>query len=394
MIFAAGALLLAPLPHALAVGLVPDSLLTTLTLAMMRLALGMAPSAEAPGRLSAVSRLHWCALGLCAGLAGLAKYTAIFEAAALAICLGFWRGRALVTDRGFWSALAIAAIAVVPVLAWNARHDWISFAYQLNHGIGGEPRSSRIAVFLLVQIITYGPLLTVGACLARVEGRIPRPELLSFFLIAFMVFAILARGGTSLPHWTAPAWAALSPYSGIGLARAWRSGYRWMVASLMAVQAAICIIAFALLFSGGLPTVEVDDPGGEMNPIADLYGWKAAAVTARDLSVAAGTPYLAVQNWTLAGVLAWYARPMPVIVLDHRFDQFDLWFGSLPVGADAIVVGWSGMQFMAPVGRGQFATCESRGQQDVRRLGRVIGRMDFLHCRQWGGHAAPRRSTP
>ena len=34
-----------------------------------------------------------------------------------------------------------------------------------------------------------------------------------------------------------------------------------------------------------------------------------------------------VANWTYAGRLAWYARPVPVQLNDERQSQFDYWFG-------------------------------------------------------------------
>ncbi len=385
--------LLAPLPQALAVGLVPDSLLVVFTLLSMRLALALADHWAAPGTAQHSPWQLWLSLGLCVGLAGLSKYTAILAAFALALCLFAWRGHKLVSERGLWVALLVAALAVAPVFIWNLQHDWISFTYQLRHGVGAEPRWSRIVTFMLVQLLVFGPLIAIGTTVALRAGGMHRPALLWFFAIPFVVFAWMSRGGGSLPHWTAPAWAALAPLSGLGLSIAWRSGQRLLIAIVAAAQCVVCLCGFVLLFNGGIPLRGLDDPGGRDNPVADLYGWRAAANHARCLSDETHTPYLAVQNWTLASVLAWYARPLPVMVLDDRFDQFDLWFGQLPVGADAVVVGWSGMKFAPPVHPGEFASCERRGSEDVVRAGRIIGRTEFLLCRHWGGHPAPERSA-
>ena len=77
---AVGVFLLAPLFNVLAIGLLPDSLLTLLSLALLRQTLRlMQPLALSRPR-------DWLLLGLLLGLAGLSKYTAILAALAVALC--------------------------------------------------------------------------------------------------------------------------------------------------------------------------------------------------------------------------------------------------------------------------------------------------------------------
>src|SRR5581483_2793101 len=37
---------------------------------------------------------------------------------------------------GPYAAVLVAAIVIAPVLGWNAVNDWISFRFQLSHGLG------------------------------------------------------------------------------------------------------------------------------------------------------------------------------------------------------------------------------------------------------------------
>src|SRR5262249_60616745 len=37
---------------------------------------------------------------------------------------------------GPYVAVALASLVMIPVLRWNAQHDWISFRFQLAHGLG------------------------------------------------------------------------------------------------------------------------------------------------------------------------------------------------------------------------------------------------------------------
>ena len=122
---------LAPLLHVLGIGLLPDTLLMALACAVMWVTLDLREAA-------ALHRWQqWCALGLLLGLAGLSKYTAILWALAVALCLLNWHGVRVLRQPGLWLAVMLAAACIIPVLGWNYQHQWISFAYQLQHGSGG-----------------------------------------------------------------------------------------------------------------------------------------------------------------------------------------------------------------------------------------------------------------
>ena len=42
---------------------------------------------------------------------------------------------------GPYAACGIATLIFAPVLVWNAKHDWISFTYQIEHGLGASSGS-------------------------------------------------------------------------------------------------------------------------------------------------------------------------------------------------------------------------------------------------------------
>jgi hypothetical protein len=120
------------------------------------------------------------------------------------------------------------------------------------------------------------------------------------------------------------------------------------------------------------------------NPIADLYGWKLAGQKAAELTQATKANGIAVQNWTLGSRVAWYANPTPVFILDQRQDQFDIWFGKLPKGANILLVNWSGMPFSAPVGtQDSFDRCEPLDTLEIRRFGQILSKFDFSLCSNW-----------
>jgi hypothetical protein len=145
-----------------------------------------------------------------------------------------------------------------------------------------------------------------------------------------------------------------------------------------------------LLFFVGIPGIAQDHPWGKKNPLADMWGWQHAGAMAQRLSHQHNIPSISVRNWTLASRMAWYAQPLPIFVLDKRFDQFDLWFGEIPTGADSLFVNWSQMRFDLPTQPGGFESCTLLEQLDIKRLGRSISDFSFYHCRNWGSAPTPK----
>jgi hypothetical protein len=297
-----------------------------------------------------------------------------------------------------WLALLLAVVLVLPVFVWNAQHNWISFTYQLHHGAGSQWQWMPMVQFLLVQGLTY-PLLVWGALgLRRVwpsdtaaSPRSLRLWLLSFFALPFGVLMYLSGGGSGLPHWTAPAWVALAPFAGVGLAALWANARRRLIWVLGVAQAAVCLLIYTLMLTAGPPWMSGSEQPETINPFTDFYGWDAAGQQAQRIAREQRLSHLAVQNWTLASRLAWYARPLPVHVLDPAFDQFSLWSGDLPVGADAVLMDWSQMAYKLPVGEGLFQSCTPAASVPVRRTGRVVASFSFYVCRGWGGRPHTRR---
>lgn len=383
-LWAVALVLLAPLMHVLAVGLLPDTLLMLITLALLWVTLKLA---QAP-RISL-----WIALGVLLGLAGLAKYTAILPALAIIFILCLRLGVKILKQPGPWIALLLAGSLVAPVFYWNAQHEWISFVYQINHGTGGSWKLRRFAAFFGIQLVAYGPLLVLGTILAF-RHIIARKaafagSLLLFFLIPFLLTAYLSGGGGSLPHWTGPAWLVVTPFAANALAHYWRAGHQKLITALVRTQAIICLLAFALLFFIGVPGISQDHAWGRKNPFADLWGWDIAGQRARLLAENLNIRSISVKNWTLASRMAWYSRPVAVHVLDKRFDQFDLWFGEIPTGEDSIFVNWSQMRFDLPTEPGGFQSCTLIDRMDILRLGRLVSDFSFYHCRNWGAAVAP-----
>jgi hypothetical protein len=169
----------------------------------------------------------------------------------------------------------------------------------------------------------------------------------------------------------------------------------WMaLRGILALQAIICLALFVLMLTGGFssenekqamtaPGVGVED--APKNPFADLHGWSQAAQRGVYWAKEKNVSNLAVTNWTLASRIAWYARPVPVKVVNSHGDQFDIWFGRLNAHEDVIWIDWSLMSFAPPVGDSQFARCDVLENLPVKVAGRQIAHFNLSHCQDWQG---------
>ena len=369
------AIIAGPMPHILAIGLLPDSILAPLSLGILWMALRWL-------RSESFTLGEWLILGILLGLAGLSKYTAAFTAFALLLVFLSVPKKPWLTQLGFWLAALLALILIGPVLYWNWTNDWISFKYQIAHGGGGTWLWRGVGVFLLLQIVVFGPMMILGGIVFIKDfvhaNKLSLMALLGFFLIPFIIFASLSGGG-GLPHWTTPAWFCMAPFAGIGLAKIWSMHHRQWIRILFCIQIALCLLGFGYVLSGGIQSAAI-----KSNPIADLYGWKAAGAKAAELVRGTNANGIAVQNWTLGSRAAWYAKPVPVFVLDQRKDQFDLWFGKLAKGANLILVNWSGMPFTAPIGPNlAFEACQPIDSLEIRHFGQSLSKFEFSLCTNW-----------
>ncbi len=114
----------------------------------------------------------WLAAGLFAGLALLSKFTAIMLLPAVAafLLVPDWRRRWLFSLYP-WLAALIATVVFLPVLIWNAQHDWASFRFQFVRAVATHELSWRtvgefiglqfgLVGFVLLPVVLSGVTLT------------------------------------------------------------------------------------------------------------------------------------------------------------------------------------------------------------------------------------------
>ncbi len=332
----------------------------------------------------------WLLFGLCIGLAGLSKYTAVTLVFSAVLVVVLQRRLDVLRTPGPWLAVALALLLIAPVLYWNATHDWLSFRYQLGHGF--RPKDwewTRVGISQLAQFFAYAPGIYVFGLIALVAGfREWRARGVQLSLLLVLPVLLLFASGSgreeSLPHWTALAWAGVAPLSARWLLAHWtRRPVRLFSYFSAGYSLALILLVHVLLLFPSLPFP------GKHHPLAPLTGWPQAAQRAAllhtELLRAHPQAVLFVPNWSLASRLAWYARPLPVQVPDERYDQFDLWFGSpAATAAGVMVVPDSSLKSTRRVLE-RFAHCAERDPLPVYAGGTIVVTFHFYLCRGYRG---------
>jgi len=406
--------LLSPMYHLIGMALVPDSLLMPLTCLIIYLVTSIIKGNN--------KLVIWMFLGIALGLSGLGKYTSFVMGLSAIGCLLLFQGRQLLFNRGLWITIFIALALVSPVFIWNYYNGWISINYQLNHAQGqGSWELKHAVAYGIVQILTYGITvitLTVIGVLRIIkhlsvnksfDTSNPAPKILLIFGIPLLILLLMSAGHSgALPHWSAPAWIALIPFSAWSFCEAKNAiqsnlpgpntNKNWIVKFLGLAtkwQIMICALIAVILAVGGIGRESGEEALSQMsevenktisNPIADLYGWDLASKHAVQLAKTQKIDNLAVMNWSLASRVAWYSRPMPVKVVNSHHDQFKLWFGDLVDGDSVILIDWSKMSFPKPdkkLEKEKFEQCRPIDQLSVNDSFGQISHFNFLICENW-----------
>ncbi len=131
----------------------------------------------------------WLWVGLTMGLGFLSKYTAAMQIVCWAILFALYRpARPQLRRPGPYLALAVFLLCTVPVIVWNAQHDWITVEHVgTNAGLDHQwkPTLRFFGDFAGVEAALLNPVFFVGSLWAMIafwKHRRERPILVVFLL--------------------------------------------------------------------------------------------------------------------------------------------------------------------------------------------------------------------
>jgi dolichyl-phosphate-mannose-protein mannosyltransferase len=286
----------------------------------------------------ALIRLHesgnprwWLAAGLFAGLSLLSKFTAVMLLPAVAafMLVPKWRARWLFSPYP-WAAALIAVAVFLPVLIWNAGHDWASFRFQLVRATATHELSLRtlgdfiglqfgLVGFILLPVVAFGLALTAWRGYRR--GDAVAILLSTAVIVPFCYFlwkSLSLRVGDTWPMFMWPigfAAAAVNiamlPREGFS-ATTIRSSIRWANA---AIVSGIGFVVLVFLYYVAAPWNFI----GKNDPIGGEAGYQPVVERVQAELQNIGATWIATTDYRTYSMLRWYfADRVPVIQINER----------------------------------------------------------------------------
>ena len=355
------------------------------------LARALAPDQTPP----AAGTRWWLGAGTLGGLALLSKYHGAFLGLGALLFLATCPGRRHRLRRpGPYLAAAIALAIFLPVVIWNAQHDWASFRYQAGRGlpVRGLDLGSLLAnvggqaLYVLPWI--WLPLLwELIAGLRAGPGHQRRWLLCCVAVGPIAAFTLVALGGrVGLPHWQAPGYLLLFPLLGASvaarLARGDAAVRRWLIASVVAFP--LLLAAAATHTATGWMSRVAPGLLGRGDPSLEALDWRDLGPALRDRGLLEEPGrFVAATRWIEAGKIAYALGPgVPVLCLcaaPHHFAFLEDQRAFL--GRDAVLIERSGSERVADAYLPYFDSVRRLGTVPIRRGGRPGLEVDLYLAR-------------
>jgi hypothetical protein len=233
----------------------------------------------------------WVALGVVLGLGLLNKTSMLWFGGAAALGLVLTGHRRTLLTPWPWVAGAIAALCVLPHVAWQVQTGWPTIEFMRNAAGSKMVRTGFVAFWsqqLLVMSPATVPVWLIGL-VALLASR--RARILGIVFVA--VAALLLASGSSRPNYLAVAYAPLFAAGGMAIERASSARRRaWLrpvaLAGVTLVGAPVVPLGLPLLpvdrqvaYTGALglrPRAQERTREGDLPQVfADMFGWEDLA---------------------------------------------------------------------------------------------------------------------
>jgi 4-amino-4-deoxy-L-arabinose transferase-like glycosyltransferase len=320
----------------------------------------------------------WVAAGALMGLAMLSKYNGV-------LLVGALFGYLIVSDEHRshlhtpwpYVAAAVAFALFVPVVAWNAGHEWVSFRYQLTHGVPSRPGSwENVSTYFFGQVAAMGLILgfaSVYAAFRAYFSRRPGVEFAGVYaLVPFLVFGVTSYKAVAEMNWPACAYPAFALAAGWWFATTAapfvRKLLRW------GTGFAVGLIMLVYLHGGFriLPLEYLNTQWVAQDQTNWFYGWREFAryVDRLDFDVPITTT-----NHQLAAELHYYLRRPRRIYFN--WNQFGVWERE-PMPPRSVCINYRTDNLTPPADRSTFDRLQFVGEYHARR-GRSVIRSYYLN---------------
>ncbi|MBD3242201.1 MAG: phospholipid carrier-dependent glycosyltransferase [Chitinivibrionales bacterium] len=342
--------------------------------------------------------IDWIAAGTCVGLAMLSKYHGVLLVASTGLYVLVYRRDILRTPGPYIFAL-VAAVVFSPVLVWNVRHDFVSFAFQ-----GGRAAGTSLSMLRFVQALggqaayltpmLFLPLMWVAWRSVRLGlfgGDTHQRFWFMFGTLPVALFLGVSFVKSILPHWTLPGYIALTvPLAGLVAAHFHRRWVRNTVFVSLGVEVLLLSVAYLQVQHGVLHFEKWAERGWirekdvRRDATLDVHGWELVAECLEEHGLSPDSVFLVTHKWFIGGELCLATQGQyPVRCFGSDPRGFGIWARrDTTVGRDAVCVTTNRYSLDVPAVYGDyFERIELLDSITVERGG-VPAKIIYLHhCR-------------
>jgi len=258
--------------------------------------------------------------GIFAGALLLSKYTGILLPVSLGLYIVLYR-RSLFANRYLYLAIILCIAVFSPVIYWNYLHDFISFKFQLGHGVAQEKAFHPDDFFKFVgaQLLLFHPLYLLPLFYFIVRDREIFSRKKMFLLIPFLFtlgfFIYFAAFKKANAQWALPAYLSASILLAYYLAQ--RNAAKLIVAAGI-------MTALALLL--------IKTPAGDVIPAVKNFKSRAVKIDHFDKEIKSlhididSYDYILIDDYHGTDVAYYFKKYDNVLVVTpERFSNFNIW---------------------------------------------------------------------
>jgi 4-amino-4-deoxy-L-arabinose transferase-like glycosyltransferase len=288
-------------------------------------------------------KINWLWAGMFFGLALLSKYQAVLLGGSIFLMLLLRKDKRCFLSKPFPYIAALISIAIfAQVLIWNYHHDWLSFRFQLQHGLGSHSplKLAHLLTYITSQAITFSPLLFLtflyylGKFFTNSKLRTHQNRYLLFCsLPVFLFFGVTSLKNIADLQWTIVAVFPAIIFIAGQIGNSYQESNAFHKELWFGYLSAAILIAFLLVSFVRYPEFYIERLHVKLAPNAILtnriYGWSAMGkytdrIIEREFS-SMNVPVF-VTRYQLGGVVAYYDKTHRITVLAaplQRRNQFD-----------------------------------------------------------------------
>jgi 4-amino-4-deoxy-L-arabinose transferase-like glycosyltransferase len=260
----------------------------------------------------------WLAVGILAGLGAASKYTNLFLGPGIVLSLLLDpRLRRWLISPWLWAGGLLAALAFLPVIMWNAAHDWVSFRFQFGRVAETAFNPLDLVTLILTQPLIFNPLAAVFVVLAAWRTLKPgtphRRELSVLFATSLpAIFFILfqATHGAVLEHWLAPVFPSLM-LAAVAVAETIPDDARYL-RRIRTDVVPVALVAMVVVFAYVTTPADRYFPGKD--PIDSMRGWPEFANGIEALREKAGAAWIATAQYETTSELSFELRGRATVI--------------------------------------------------------------------------------